>query len=214
VRKVPNLILAQGIPLLKYPGPTPVLVNRVLKEKIRWGIRKWEQHKDMQRRIQIAEWEDEWDNILARVGNIVEDDDGDGGLEEGEEQQTSADAHVPRRRNRYYDPHNVDAGAMPKQQPGPGFKPRISWATHLRQVDRLLEVAVMERGKQYALLGDRFWHEVVVKERELKEQERKASKHARRMARKQASSIFGAEGEMSEQADEDLQPSSISSGFI
>ncbi|KIW67708.1 hypothetical protein PV04_06940 [Phialophora macrospora] len=214
VRKVPNLILAQGIPLLKYPGPTPVLVNRVLKEKIRWGVRKWEQHKDVQRRIQIAEWEDEWDSILAREGNIADDDGGRGGLVEGEEGQRSANSHVPGTKIRYYDPHNDGASTTPKQQPGSGFKPRISWATHLRQVDRMLELAVMERGKQYALLGDRYWHEVVVKERELKEQERKERKHARRMARKQASSIFGAEGEFSDPADQDLQPSSVSSGFI
>ncbi|ETI21930.1 hypothetical protein G647_06000 [Cladophialophora carrionii CBS 160.54] len=220
VRKVPNLILAQGVPLLKYPGPTPVLVNRVLKEKIRWGVRKWEQHKDIRRRIQIAEWEDQWDSIVARVGNIVDDNDdngagaGGGPLVEGAEGQRSAKSHNPRATIRYYHPPIEGAGTSPKQHPGSGFKPRISWATHLREVDRGLELAVLERGKQYALLGERYWREVVVKERELREQERKERKHARRMARKQASGIFGTEGQVPTQHDQDLQPSSVSSGFI
>ncbi|EXJ59106.1 hypothetical protein A1O7_06537 [Cladophialophora yegresii CBS 114405] len=229
VRKVPNLILAQGVPLLKYPGPTPVLVNRILKEKIRWGVRKWEQHKDVRRRIQIAEWEDEWDDILAEEGNFVDDDDGgagagaDGLLMEGDEGLGSVKPHVSGTRIRYYDPQNEVAdtasatGASRKQQPGSGLKPRLSWTTHLRQVDRELELAVMERGKQYALLGNRYWHEVVVPERELKEQERKVRKHARRMERKarvQASSIFGTEGQVPGREDQDLQPSSVSSGFI
>ncbi|OCT52155.1 hypothetical protein CLCR_08718 [Cladophialophora carrionii] len=224
VRKVPNLILAQGIPLLKYPGPTPVLVNRVLKEKIRWGVRKWEQHKDIQRRIQIAEWEDQWDSILARIGNIVDhddadDDDGGAGagadlLAERDGVQRSAKSHNPRGTTRYYHRPVEGAGTSPKQHPSSGFKPRISWATHLREVDRGLELAVLERGKQYAVLGERYWHEVVVKERELREQERKERKHARRMARKQASGIFGTEGHVPTQHDQDLQPSSVSSGFI
>jgi len=98
-----------------------------------------------------------------------------------------------------------------QQRTNPLSENRISWTTHLREVDRFLEKAVLERGKQYALLGDRLFHEVVVKERELKEQERKEKKHTRRMARKQAGSIFGVERDEEGQAE---QPSSIASGFI
>ena len=204
VRKVPNLIVAQGIPLLKYPGPTPVLVNRVLKEKIQWGIRKWEQHKDLEKRIQIAEWEDEWDGILAKQEAVVEDD-GELDLGSREEQQR----HRPKL-IRFYDPQATRSDNASTQQ----TIRRISWTTHLNEVDLAIQHAVFERGKKYATLGTRYWHEVVVPERELKEKERRAKKHARRMARKQAGSIFGGEGKKAEQKGQDVEPSSIASGFL
>jgi hypothetical protein len=213
VRKVPNLILAQGIPILKYPGPTPVIVNRVLKEKILWGIRKWEQHKEIGVTIELAQLEDEWDEILAKSEGIISEDEAEV-VSSGKEEEGS-DAGTVWPRFSFYDPMKAgsdDASSFWQQQEtSPLSNNRISWTTHLRQVDRFLEKAVLERGKQYALLGDRLFHEVIVKERELKEQERKEKKHTRRMARKQAESIFGAEGDGESQVE---QPSSVASGFI
>lgn len=66
IRKVPNLILTQGIPVLKYPGPQPVLLNRVLKTKVKWSIKKMQQHSSLEEQIQLAESEDQWEDILAR----------------------------------------------------------------------------------------------------------------------------------------------------
>ncbi|KAJ9607497.1 Cytosolic Fe-S cluster assembly factor nar1 [Cladophialophora chaetospira] len=190
VRKVPNLILAQGIPVLKYSGPTPVLVNRVLKEKILWGVRKWEQHKSIQHTLAIAEWEDEWDRILADKAGIRDDD--------GDREGQRLNQRVQGTKIRFYELQRHEN----------------SWTTQLHEVDHSLKGAVMDRGKQYALLGDRYWHEVVVKERELKENERKEKKHERRMARKAASGVHDLAGEIFGQQGEELQPSSVSSGFI
>ena len=180
-----------------------MILNRVLKEKILWGVRKWEQFKDIEGLVRIAEWEDEWDGIVARHGGVEVED----GVDEEREEQKGLDFRSESgRRIYYYDPLNgagQGRGSMVS-------KPRISWATHLREEGRAVQVAVMERGKKYAELGDRYFHEVIVKERELKERERKEGKHARRMARKQAAGIFNADGKIAEELD----PSSVASGFI
>ena len=222
VRKVPNLILAQGIPLLKYPGPTPVIVNRVLKEKILWGIRKWEQHKDVLSRIQIAEWEDAWDMTLAEEQMLINEDEAflrDADAEEDGDSST----HVSKPRIAFTDHKTHVNGKRSASASGRrkgvhhNITPRLSWTMNLREVDRSLEAAVLDRGREYALLGDRYFHDVIVKERELKERERKEKKHARRMASKEAvvskeaAVIFG-KGEEFQAADE--QPSSLASGFL
>jgi len=66
VRKVPNLIVTQGIPVLKYPGPQPVLLNRVIKNKVKWGIKKFNQHHALEDLALLAACEDEWDDILQQ----------------------------------------------------------------------------------------------------------------------------------------------------
>lgn len=203
MRKVPNLIIAQGIPLLKYPGPTPVLVNRVLKEKILWGVRKWEQHKEMQVGIQIGEWEDEWDDILAREGGIM-DDDGSEAEPPKEIRRDKSQVNI-----RFYDPESTSSSSSTfssSLSSDRHTQPRqVSWTTAVRAVDRQIELSVWERGKKYAMLGNRYFEEVIVPERELKEKERKEAKHARRMARKAAAAeVVGQDGEVS----------SIASGFV
>lgn len=70
VRKVPNLIVTQGIPVLKYPGPQPVLLNRVLKHKTIWGIKTFQKHKELENAAHLADCEDEWDSILLRDHGI------------------------------------------------------------------------------------------------------------------------------------------------
>ncbi|KIW91105.1 uncharacterized protein Z519_07999 [Cladophialophora bantiana CBS 173.52] len=214
IRKVPNLILAQGVPLLKYPGPTPVLMNRVLKNKILWGVRKWAQHQDISEKIQLGEWEDEWDVILAREQGITESDDaanGNGQVGQwGEQAEKGGEKTSSVINMRFVNPKRYSIGNEKNnnQPPSRSLPPatRVSWTLALRQVDRQLEQAVHTRGRQYAELGDKYW-QVVLKERELKERERREKKHARRMARKQATSIFGTEVR-------DGPVSSTSSGFI
>ncbi|KIW82623.1 hypothetical protein Z517_05650 [Fonsecaea pedrosoi CBS 271.37] len=213
VRKVPNLMLTQGIPLLKYPGPTPVLMNRVLKNKLQWGVRKWAQHLDLAATIQVAEWEDEWDGILAREQGIAESPEivTTNAQPEKQGEETQMDHNQPSSSvsiqfvglNRYNVREKRDQNRqLPSDSPA---APKVSWTLALRQVDRQLEQAVQARGRQYAELGDKYW-QVVVKERELREKERRERKHARRMARKKATDVSKTDG--------DNEPvSSVSSGF-
>ncbi|OAP54249.1 hypothetical protein AYL99_11350 [Fonsecaea erecta] len=214
VRKVPNLILAQGVPLLKYPGPTPVLLNRILKTKIQWGVRKWAQHLDIAARIQIGEWEDDWDSILGREQGIVEtQEDAIANRQLGQQAEQVEEDHTqtsPEFKIRFVGGNRPDIGDGKNNNQSTARSspavPGVSWTLALRQVDRQLEQAVHARGRQYAELGDKYW-QVIVKERELKEKERKERKHARRMARKQATSIVDAD----ESAGD---VSSVSSGFL
>lgn len=192
VRKTPNLMLTQGIPLVKYPGPMPVLVNRVLKQKILWGVRKWEQHTGLQDTIKIAELEDEWDDILADKEGVSEDD----GTQQ--DRQRAPIRQVAGSRVRLVTPQKIS-------------NTRTSWTKQLEEVHYEIRGAVMERGKKYAALGDRLWHEVVVKERDLKEKERKEKKHERRRESRAAN---GVAGNIFGQQDTEAEPSSVSSGFI
>ncbi|OQV06240.1 hypothetical protein CLAIMM_10838 [Cladophialophora immunda] len=214
VRKVPNLILAQGIPLLKYPGPTPVLLNRVLKSKIQWGVRKWAQHLDLAAKIQLGEWEDEWDAVLAREQGVRESHEAatasgqlglQGGPADKDSTETSSGIKTHFASSKRYGSRDEKNNNQPTPRSGLAG-PGISWTWALRQVDRQLEQAVQARGRQYAELGDKYWR-VILKEREMKEKERRERKHARRMARKQATNICGTE-------ERDGPVSSVSSGFI
>lgn len=220
LRKVPNLMSAHGIPMLKYPGPTCVLVNRVIKEKILWGIRKWDQHQDMEERIAIGELEDAWDKTLAEFAGISEDD-GDAGQGNDESQSlvytTNAGKVV---KIYYYDPTvQVVQDNGDEKAPGNGStkqaqrRPQISWTAQTRHVDHVLADAVKERGRQYTLLGERYWNEVVLKEREMREAERREKKHQRRMARKTALGVFFSEDGAKEGSDSS-ETSSVTSGYI
>jgi hypothetical protein len=170
VRKVPNLIVAHGIPLLKYPGPVPVLVSRVINQKYRWSRRQWDRHGELQNTMQLANWEDEWDQTLARNSSIPLDylDEGDG------------------------------KGSKKKR-----------WTEQVQKALKQISNAVGTRGRQYAKLGDRYFHEVIVKERELKEAERKEAKRLRRIARKQAR-----DEATSTDGRSDDEINGISSGFL
>ncbi|EXJ82139.1 hypothetical protein A1O1_08208 [Capronia coronata CBS 617.96] len=71
VRKVPNLIVTQDVPILKYPGPQPVLLNRVIKQKALWGVKTFQQHKELENAAHLADCEDDWDAILYRDHRII-----------------------------------------------------------------------------------------------------------------------------------------------
>ncbi|KIV78641.1 hypothetical protein PV11_06274 [Exophiala sideris] len=70
VRKVPNLIVTQGIPVLKYSGPQPVLLNRVIKNKVKVGLRRFKQHEGLEIGADLAECEDDWDHIIRKHHGI------------------------------------------------------------------------------------------------------------------------------------------------
>lgn len=72
VRKAPNLIVTQGVPVLKYPGPQPVLLNRVIKNKVKRGIKMYKQHEQLEDGAHLAECEDDWDHIIRAHHGIDE----------------------------------------------------------------------------------------------------------------------------------------------
>lgn len=65
-RKVPYLVVTQGVPFLRYPGPQPQSLSRVIRQQHRWWEKKWEQKLDLEADITLAQWEDRWDQIVGR----------------------------------------------------------------------------------------------------------------------------------------------------
>ncbi|EXJ77359.1 hypothetical protein A1O3_09585 [Capronia epimyces CBS 606.96] len=155
VRKVPNLIVTQGIPVLKYPGPQPVLLNRVIKQRTKWGVKMFQQHKTMENGAHLAHHEDDWDAILYRHHKIS-----------------------------YPEDRTPSGGTTGVDRPSTAA-PGGTWASTFRQVDQELEQKVQERGRKNAELGRRLWQIVLdereLKEKERKEakhQRRMARKSA------------------------------------
>jgi len=66
--------VTQGIPVLKYPGPQPVLLNRILKSKTQWGIKMYQKHEELEQGAHLAECEDEWDMILQKTHGVTDTD--------------------------------------------------------------------------------------------------------------------------------------------
>ncbi|KIW99676.1 uncharacterized protein Z518_11089 [Rhinocladiella mackenziei CBS 650.93] len=152
VRKVPNLIVTQGIPVLKYPGPQPVLLNRVIKSKITWGVKMFQKHLALEQAAHLAECEDEWDMILREEHGVLEP----GAHEEDND------------------------GSSESLGTGEG---ETTWAATIRAADMGIAKKVMARNRQNAEMGAKLW-QVVLRERELKEQERREAKRQRRNERR------------------------------
>lgn len=82
VRKVPSLVNANGIPFVRWKKPQPESISRVLRYLIRMRITRW---RDFDRvndyHVPLAKREDEWDEMVQKLGKDPECDV----LKEGEE---------------------------------------------------------------------------------------------------------------------------------
>ncbi|KIV88407.1 hypothetical protein PV10_08092 [Exophiala mesophila] len=175
VRKVPRYILANGIPLLKYPGPQPALMNRVLRQKLLWQIKNFEKLRALQQGVHLAETEDDWDQIVQDHFGIDEDQVAEAELTSpplptnGQWQQ--------HRQQRNQASRNTDRTKSPD-----------SWTRTWTKAVRDVGKAYAERQKQQFEMGRKLY-QVFKDERDLRETERRAAKHERRMARKRAQGL-------------------------
>jgi hypothetical protein len=68
-RRVPKFIAVQGIPLLLYSKPQPLSLGKVLRQRLAWQTKKWDQRSKMaEETIPLCEYEDAWDSIVALQG--------------------------------------------------------------------------------------------------------------------------------------------------
>ena len=67
-RKVPKYIITSGIPVLKYPGPQPVLMNRVIRQKWKRNNKRQEKIKLLDEDREFAANEDNWDLLVKKFG--------------------------------------------------------------------------------------------------------------------------------------------------
>jgi hypothetical protein len=65
-RRVPYFLAVQGVPFLRYSKPQSPTLGRVLRQKITWEVKKWDQRKRLNNvLIPLGEHEDAWDALVA-----------------------------------------------------------------------------------------------------------------------------------------------------
>ena len=151
-RRVPYLVLAQGVPFLRYSKPQPISLGRVLRQYQKWEQKKWDQKREAEADIRIGMWEDEWEDLVEGRGQQqgVQDTGGMSSLSlRGDNRNTNL--------NRRVEP---------------------SWSKEPIDLEYDLTTQINEKDRKHGEMGRRMW-EVVVKERELAEQEKNNSKSQR-----------------------------------
>jgi hypothetical protein len=153
-RRVPNLVSAQGIPFRRYSKPQPISLSRVIRQKQDRDQKKWTQQESLKGDIVIAQWEDEWDEIVAE-------------LKAEEQGQGRGKVRLPR---------DSDAGEEAGGR-------EASWKHEMVVAEGELYQQIKESDWKNAEMGRKMW-EIVVKERELAAQEKREAKIQRRIERK------------------------------
>lgn len=65
-RRVPKFTAVQGVPFLLYSKPQPLSLGRLLRQKIAWQLKKWDQRTKLtEGTIPLGESEDGWDSLVA-----------------------------------------------------------------------------------------------------------------------------------------------------
>lgn len=184
VRKVPNYLVTNGIPLLKYPGPQSALMNRVIRQKLRWQVQNFEKIRSMEQQGHLAETEDDWDRIVQERFGIGEGPDQDG--ESTAEAQASSGKRSPaiKQQQRQKQKQQQQQGSGQKNGATSTNTWQRVWTSTVKQLDK----AFHARQKQNFEMGRKLY-QVLEDERAMRETEQKAAKHERRMARKRAQGL-------------------------
>jgi hypothetical protein len=75
IRKVPFLVHANGIPIIRYKKPQPQRLSKYINGQIKAHVRRIEYRSQLDDYlVPIAESEDEWDSILRRYTALSIDD--------------------------------------------------------------------------------------------------------------------------------------------
>lgn len=154
-RKVPLYLISCGLPILKYPGPQSILMNRVIKQKWRRDIKQLDKLESLEAGLHLAETEDSWDALMKEHG-------------------IDENPQPPKRTQREFDQPSPAASAA-----------RVSWQETFSMATREVRMTSKARQSQNRAMGEKLF-KVLKEERELREKERRAAKHERRMARKRA----------------------------
>lgn len=170
VRRVPHYIVSNGIPLLRYPGPQPALLNRIIKQKWKWDYKNLERVRALEEVCDLAKTEDIWDHILKKQFGIVAPGD--------EPQPATQHASNPTT----YRPINDKSGGNGRDESNQVFP---TWLGTVKDTIVYLNKAFRRQQRQRFDMGKRLF-KVYEAERDMKEEERRAAKHERRMARKKA----------------------------
>ena len=154
-RKVPHYLISSGLPILKYPGPQSVLMNRVIKQKWRRDLKQLEMLESLEAGRHLAETEDGWDELMKKHGI-------------------------------YENPHpsKIAQGGFVQRVLAAGAAD-VTWEDAFLRATREVQNASKAHDIQNRAMGQKLY-KVLREERELREKERRAAKHERRMERKRA----------------------------
>lgn len=65
-RRIPKFVTVQGVPFLRYSKPQPQILGRLLRQKIAWQKKKWDQRTTLtEETIPLGVCEDAWDALVA-----------------------------------------------------------------------------------------------------------------------------------------------------
>lgn len=154
-RKVPNYLITSGIPLLKYPGPQSVLMNRVIRQKWKRNVKRQEKIDLFEEDRLLAATEDDWDELLKELG-------------------IEQDPHEP----------NTTRRAFARKFSDDPFGP-VTWQDSFSSAIFKIRAAYKKEEMRNKVFGEKLYN-VLREERDLREKERRAAKHERRMERKRA----------------------------
>ena len=156
-RRVPNLVDAQGLPMLRYSKPQPVSLSRMIRQRIQWEAGRWRKKHELEADMEIARWEDQWDGLVE------------------EEMQEEARLRLPANGS------SADSKAM--SGAAQGEEP--SWVTEAERANGGVWAQIQQFGEKKAAMAEKMW-QIVLKERELGEKEKREAKIQRRLERKAA----------------------------
>ena len=155
-RRVPYLVSAQGVPFLRYSKPQPISLGRVIRQHQKWEQKKWDQKHEAEADVRIGGWEDEWDDLVEGRG------------------------HQPGVENTGGMPSLVLRGDDGNGNLNGSVEP--SWSEGPLQIEHELMTQINEKDRKHTEMGRKMW-DVVVKERELAQQEKEDAKIQRKAAR-------------------------------
>ncbi|KEF52814.1 uncharacterized protein A1O9_11231 [Exophiala aquamarina CBS 119918] len=156
-RKVPNYLITSGIPLLKYPGPQPILMNRVIRQKWKRNTKRQENLDLLEADRHLAATEDDWDGLMKEHG-VDEDAD---------------------------EPNSTRRPFTRKLHAGASTAIPVAWQDAFYSAIFEIRAAHKEEELRNKAFGEKLYN-VLREERDLRERERRAAKHERRMERKRA----------------------------
>ena len=155
-RNVPELIATHGVPFLRYSKPQPASLSRIIRQRGQRHQKWWTQKEELEADRKIAEWEDDWDEIV---------------------EAQAADERTLKL-------YNTPSWQWPYGS-GKVERSEETWSHEPHMAETEVMQRIRDEDRYYADLGKKMW-EVVVKERELAVQEKREAKIQKRTDRKAA----------------------------
>ena len=74
-RCVPHLIIAKGLPFLRYKKPQPRAISGIINRRNRDHVRRWDRTYELRQLVNLGELEDAWDGMIEKVCGLKQGGD-------------------------------------------------------------------------------------------------------------------------------------------